>query len=242
MRHAEEPVTLIIGASGQGIGPAVAERLAHDGHRLFLVGRSATALEALAERVKDVAPSVWLHPGDATKPRIIRHVVDDVLLHYGRLDNLVYTPSASSFGPFLEESPKDLEEHLKVSVEAPWLWMQTAIPQMLASNGGRLIFMNATAGKRGFADMAAFSAAKHALHGLVEAVAREHRRAGIQPVSLILDGMLDHAGMRERFPDKEDWSDTISMEAVAGAVSYLCRQDVRGMSHELWLTPSNERW
>lgn len=242
MRHSEEPITMVVGASGVGIGPTVAERLAKDGHHLILVGRTQARLEQLQSNIEKEAASVRIQAGDATRPKRIRRFVDDALIHYGRIDNLVYVPAAGTFKPFLETSPSDLEEHLEVSLRGPWHWLQTLVPVMLEHGGGRLIFMSATAGKRGFPQMSAFSAAKFALHGLIESVAREHRGAGVQPVAVVLDGMLDHAGTRESHPEKEDWSDTISMEAVSDAVHALCAQHRRGMTHELWLTPGLERW
>lgn len=242
MRHPDEPITIVVGASGRGIGPAVAERLAQEHHRLLLIGRTQSRLDRLAERLADTSPMVRTLSGDATHPRKVRRFVDDALLHFGRVDNLVYTPNEGGFGGLMETTQKDLDAHLQTSVYGPFHWLQTLVPHMAHGGGGRLIFMSATAGKRGFSRMAAFSAGKFGMHGLIESVAREYREEGVQPISLVLDGMLDHPGMRARMTDKDDWSDTIQMEDVQEAVAYLTRQGARGMSHELWLTPGKEHW
>lgn len=242
VRHAQEPITLLVGVSPGGVGAEVARRLAREGHHLILATRRQREMASLQDELEGVARSVRVLKVDATRERHINHAVDDVLIQYGRVDNLVYTPGRAIVGPFLETPLVAVNTQLEDNLVAPWLWMQALVRVMRQHSGGRLIFLSAAAGRRGHAGMSGFSAAKHALSGLVEAVAREHRGEGIQPVALVLNGVLDQPANRERMPNKEDWGDTISMAGVCDAVVYLMNQDERAMTHELWLTPGREAW
>lgn len=235
MRHPEEAVSIVVGASGYGVGPAVAERLANENHRLLLVGRSAHRLVTLQERLEDQGAKVLARAADATNPKKVRRIVDDAVIHFGRVDNVVYTPSYGQFGGLLATTPKDLDAHLNISVRGPFTWMQAVVPAMHRERGGRFVFISNIIGRTGRSGSAAFGAGKAGMHILAESLTEEYGAEGIAALTVVIDGMLDHPGMRAQHPDKMDWSDTIPVADVAEAVHDLLEQDDRAMSPELVL-------
>lgn len=237
MRHAEEPITLIVGVSPTGTGAAIARRLARAGHHLVLGARRIRPLAPLQEELQEQAESVRLLRCDATKPRHIRHLLDDILVHNGRLDNFVYTPGRPITGPFLETPIEALDVQFQENVRAPWQWMQSVVPVMQEHGGGTLVFLSATAGDRGAAHLSAYSAAKHALHGLVESIAAEFGESLVRPVSLVIDGQLERDEEAQEPPLAAGKTHPIKLSELADAVLFLIEQDAPAMSTEHWLTP-----
>lgn len=241
MRHAEEPITLIVGVSPTGTGAAIARRLAHAGHHLVLGSRRIKPLVPFQEELQEHAKSVRLMRADATTPRHIRHLLDDILVHNGRLDNFVYTPGRPITGPFLETPIEALDVQFQENVRAPWQWMQSVVPVMAEHDGGTLVFLSASAGDRGAPHLSAYSAAKHALHGLVEAVAAEFGDKNVRPVSLVIDGPLEREEQAEEPPLGEAKTPRIHLSELAESVLYLIEQEPPAMSTEHWLTPHESR-
>lgn len=239
MRHADEPISLIVGVSPAGVGAAIARRLAREGHHLILASRRPKELRELLDELEPFAGSVRVLRGDATRHRHARHIVDDILVHYGRVDNLVYTPGRAIMGPFLETPAQALEVQIEENVRSPWHWMQAVVPVMRDNGGGTLVFLSATAGSRGLARFSAYSAAKHGLHGLVESVGQEYHTELVQPVCLVINGELEREAPTEP-PMFKNPLKQVSLRRVADEVLFLINQDAFAMGPEHWLTPSEE--
>ncbi len=236
MRHAEEPISLIVGVSPTGVGAAIARRLAREQHHLILASRRPKELTALQAELAAHAGSIRVVRGDATRHRHARHIVDDILVHNGRVDNLVYTPGRAITGPFLETPQQALDVQLEENIRTPWQWMQTVVPVMRDNGGGTLVFLSATAGSRGLGHLSAYSAAKHGLHGLVEAVGHEHHHEFVQPVCLVINGELELEAPGEP-PLFKNPLKQISLQRVADEVLFLINQDAYAMGPEHWLSP-----
>jgi NAD(P)-dependent dehydrogenase (short-subunit alcohol dehydrogenase family) len=237
MRHAEEPITLIVGVSPTGVGATIAHRLAGEHHHLVLGSRRTKQLGGLQQTLMEKAGSVRLLRCDATRPRHVRHLIDDILVHYGRLDNFVFTPGRPITGPFLETPIEALDVQFQENVRAPWLWMQSIIPVMQEHGGGTLVLLSAASGHEGAPHLSAYSASKHALHGLVESVASEFQQELIKPVALVIDGELERSGKAEEPPLGEQSAPQISLDQVAEAVSTIINQDALAIGTQYWLTP-----
>lgn len=237
MRHAEEPISLIVGVSPTGVGAAIARRLAREHHHLILASRRPKELGALQAELEPRAASIRVLRADASRHRHARHIVDDILVHNGRVDNLVYTPGRAIMGPFLETPQQALDVQIEENLRTPWHWMQSVIPVMRDNGGGTLVFLSATAGSRGLAHFSAYSAAKHGLHGLVEAVGQEHHQQLVQPVCLVINGELEREGPSEP-PLFKNPLKQISLQRVAEEVLFLINQDAFAMGPEHWLSPS----
>lgn len=237
MRHAEEPITLIVGVSPTGVGAAIARRLAQEGHHLVLASRRAKELGPLEAELREQAGSVRVMRCDATKRRHCSHLIDDILVHNGRLDNFVYTPGRPMVGPFLETPIEALDVQLEENLRTPWRWLQNVLPVMREHGGGTIVFLSAGTGNRGAPHLGAFSAAKHALHGLLETVAREHERESVQTVALVIDGDLERDKKAEEPPLTHGNEATVRLSAVADAVAEIINEDAPAMNTEYWLGP-----
>jgi NAD(P)-dependent dehydrogenase (short-subunit alcohol dehydrogenase family) len=106
---------------------------------------------------------------------------------------------------------------------------------------GSIVFIGATASKRGGPKSAAFAAAKAAQRSLAESMARHLWPAGIHVSLIVVDGVVDLPSTRQRMPEQPD-SFYIRPEGVADTAFQLTRQDRSAWSFEVEARPFGERW
>jgi hypothetical protein len=80
-----------------------------------------------------------------------------------------------------------------------------------------------------------------AVRALAHAAALEQRAAGVQVKLLIVDGIVE-SPKTARMTEGMSPEALVRLEDVVEAVRYLASQSARGVSHELVLTPSGDRW
>ena len=155
-------VALVTGAAG-GIGSATVRALVEDGY-------SVVGLDLLEAPASDRVIHIV---GDVRDRQVIEHAVGTALDRWGRLDAAVAAAAVIRGGHPLWEAPVDeLTELLDVDVRGVWNTAAVTVPVMLASpepSGCRFVAMASAAGTHGLFHLAAYSAAKHAVVGLVKA-------------------------------------------------------------------------
>ena len=176
---------LVTGAS-RGIGAAVAARLSADGHRVALLGRDAGALEAVAGSV----PSSLVVPADVTDPAAVEAAVARVEGEWGPVEVLVSNAGTGFAAPLVETSDDDWARMLELNLTAPFRLVRRVLPAMTERGWGRIVVVASVVAKRGEAQVAAYTAAKHGVLGLVRAAAAEVARTGVT-VNAVCPGYVD---------------------------------------------------
>jgi NAD(P)-dependent dehydrogenase (short-subunit alcohol dehydrogenase family) len=166
---------LVTGA-GRGIGAAVARRLSDAGHSVALTARSADELAALATRLP--GPSLVL-PADVTDPDAVEHVFGEVERAWGPVEVLVLNAGAGTSAPLHRTTDADWQRMLDLNLTAPFRMLRRAVPPMVEAGWGRVIAVASVAAKRGEPYIAAYTASKHGLLGLVRSAARELATQGV---------------------------------------------------------------
>jgi NAD(P)-dependent dehydrogenase (short-subunit alcohol dehydrogenase family) len=174
-RHA-----LITGA-GRGIGAAIARALAGAGAQVTLAGRSRDPLDALAAELH----AAELHGGvhvvtmDVTDEDAVRAGCADAVAALGPIDILVNNAGAAESAPFARMERSLWERMLAVNLTGPFLCCRAVLPGMLDRASGRIVNIASSAGLRGYAYVAAYSAAKHGVIGMTRSLALETARRGV---------------------------------------------------------------
>ncbi len=106
---------------------------------------------------------------------------------------------------------------------------------------GNIIFIGATASRRGAAKTAAFAPAKAARRSLSESMARHLGPIGIHVSHIIIDGVVDTPATRKIMPDKPD-DYFINPDDLADLVIYLTQQKPLAWSFEIEVRPFGEIW
>ncbi|HEY2950578.1 MAG TPA: SDR family oxidoreductase [Micromonosporaceae bacterium] len=168
-------VALVTGA-GRGIGRGVAVALAAAGHRVALTARSETQLAETAALCGGGAVTV---PLDLTVPRAVDDLFARVEHALGPVEILVANAGAGTSAPIAKITDEDWQLMLDLNLTAPFRCIRRAVPAMVSAGWGRIIVLGSIASKRGEPYIAAYTAAKHGVLGLVRSAAAELARTGV---------------------------------------------------------------
>src|SRR5690606_1850699 len=91
---------------------------------------------------------------------------------------------------------------MDLNLKSAWLIARYAIPRMLESDGGSLVYVSSRAALHERAGQAAYAVSKSALLTLVEAISEEYRTQGIRP-NAVLPGTIDTEANRSAMPDAD---------------------------------------
>ncbi|MDN5931693.1 MAG: SDR family oxidoreductase [Pseudonocardia sp.] len=166
---------LVTGA-GRGIGAAVARRLSADGHRVALTARGTAELEALAAELP--GPSLVV-PADVTDPAAADAVFAAVEQAWGPVEVLVLNAGAGVSAPLARTTDADWLRMLDLNLTAPFRLLRRAVPGMVEQGFGRVVAVASVAAKIGEPYIAAYTASKHGLLGLVRSAAAELATTGV---------------------------------------------------------------
>lgn len=243
------PVAVVTGAA-RGIGAASARRLAAAGWRLVLVDICAgdsTLAYALGSReeLEAVARDCG---GPDTAAMAVADVRDQDALdaavalavdRFGGLDAAVAAAGAVAGGPPGWETTDAIwEAMLGINLTGVWRLARAAIPTLLARpqpRAGRLVAVASTAGMLGLPQLAAYSAAKHGVVGLVRSLAAELGPLGVtanaiapgSTATAMLEASAQVYGLAgpEEFARHHRTGELITPDEVAALVAWLCSRD-----------------
>ena len=179
-------IALVTGAS-KGIGEACALALSKAGHRVALVSRDAEALQAVADTLPGESLVV---PTDVLDPEAVDAAFARVEDAWGPVEILVVNAGASMSAPLVRTTDEDWQRMLDLNLTAPFRCLRRALPAMTAAGFGRVVVIASVAGKTGSARIAAYTASKHGVLGLVRTAAMEVAKSGVT-LNAVCPGYVD---------------------------------------------------
>jgi NAD(P)-dependent dehydrogenase (short-subunit alcohol dehydrogenase family) len=172
-------VALVTGASS-GLGRATAIALAYAGADVALLARSKQDLAQVEAEVGRAGGRALVLVADLARSQELPGAVARVLEAFGRVDVLVNAAGTDMPGPVAELAVDDWDRVLAVNLDAPFVLAKAVFPHMRAAGHGTIVNVSSVAGKRGWANAAAYCASKFALTGLTQALAAEGKPHGIR--------------------------------------------------------------
>ena len=212
MADVEERVAIVTGAGRRdGIGAAVALRLAQDGAHIVVCDLCAAPPPGLAhpgagqwEELQEVAGLVQAASGralalkvDVTDAKQVEAMVAQTMARFGRLDVLVNNAGvALGPAPVVQMQEQAWRRTLEVNATGAFLCCKAALPALIRTatehGAGRIINMSSLAAIRPKPYLSAYAASKAAVVALTQSLAQEVARFGIT-VNAVLPGDIDTA-------------------------------------------------
>jgi NAD(P)-dependent dehydrogenase (short-subunit alcohol dehydrogenase family) len=184
----EERVVIATGAAG-GLGSRAVTQLSERGVRVLAADLNADGLEAVAAEATE--GEIVAHPADVTKDEDVRGLVAAALDRGGRLDAIFNNAAIQGHvGPFIEYDDEELWRIMRVNLYAAWLGMKHAIPVFIERGGGAIVNTGSSLAFRGWKDVPAYVASKHAVAGLTRSIAIEYGAHNIR-ANLLCPSSMD---------------------------------------------------
>lgn len=174
-----DKVVLVTGA-GQGIGRAIALRLAGDGADIALVDVKDDKIKDVADEVRKIGRKATTFRADVTDRGQVYAAVDHAEKELGGFDVIVNNAGIAQVQALADVTPEEVGKILKVNVEGV-LWGIQAAARKFKERGqkGKIISASSIAGHDGFELLGVYSATKFAVRALTQAAAKEFAKDGI---------------------------------------------------------------
>ncbi len=233
MERLEGKRAIVTGAAN-GIGRAIALRLASEGARVVIADVNEEDAQGVADEIDG---ETLVHKADVTQNGNVEALVGLAVSEWGGLDVMVNNAGVGVAGTAITTTEEEYERVMDVCVRGTFLGMKHAIPAIKDAGGGSVINMSSVAALVGLVDRAVYSAAKGAIYSMTRASAIDHVGEGVR-VNCIAPGTVDtpwvaritsgyddpeeaRANMRARQPHGR----LVTPEEIAAMAAYLASDE-----------------
>ena len=176
----------LVSGAAQGLGRAIATRLAAEGARLAVNDRRPSPeLDRLAAETAGVTAVA-----DVSDPEGVDAMVAEVERAHGPVEVLVANHAYMSMRPFVEHNPEDWWRNVDVNLSGTFFLLRAVLPGMRRNGGGRIVIIASEFGVVGWANATAYAASKTGLISLTKTLGRELGPENIL-VNAIAPGIMD---------------------------------------------------
>ncbi|HSE73469.1 MAG TPA: acetoin reductase [Dongiaceae bacterium] len=172
-------IALVTGA-GQGIGRAIALRLANDGAHVAIVDLSDEKMRAVADEIRKTGRKATTFKVDVSDRSHVYAAVNHAEKELGGFDIIVNNAGIAQVKAIAEVEPGEVDQIFKINVNGV-LWGIQAAAKKFKERGqkGKIISACSIAGHDGFELLGVYSATKFAVRALTQAAAKEYATDGI---------------------------------------------------------------
>ena len=174
-------VNVVLLGATQGMGRALARAMAQRGDRLFLLGRSPSALEACTQELESIVQGAVLGtaPCDLRETASFEPALDAARAALGKLDVVVLTAGRFETQETLEGDLAQAEEILTVNYTHSVLFCEHARRRLLEQGGGTLCVFSSVAGERARKPVILYGSTKAGLSYYLEGLDHKYRSHGL---------------------------------------------------------------
>uniref|UniRef100_A0A8C8VIX3 Dehydrogenase/reductase SDR family member 4 n=1 Tax=Pelusios castaneus TaxID=367368 RepID=A0A8C8VIX3_9SAUR len=231
----------LVTASTEGIGFAIAQRLAQDGAYVVLSSRKQRNVDrAVAElRAQNLSVSGTVcHVGQAEdRERLVAMALE----RHGGIDILVSNAAVNPFfGNTLDATEDVWNKILQINVTATAMLIGLVVPHMEKRGGGSIVIVSSIAGYSPFPALGPYSVSKTALLGLTKALAPELGARNIR-INTLAPGIIQTKFSAALWKDeamKEKMMENLRVQRLglpsdcSGIISFLCSPDASYITGE----------
>jgi len=222
---------IVITGASRGIGLAVAEKFASQGHSLFLTSKNDIALYKAVERLVLLYPGtpVKAMPYDLSKKEEAIACGHWVIQTAGNVDVLVNNAGLFEPGNVTDEPEGLLENQLAINLYSAYNLTRTLLPGMIKHKSGHIFNMCSIASLHAYPNGGAYSISKYALHGFSANLRHELKQYHIKvssvfPGAVLTDSWGDYDNSDHRIMEAKDIADMIYAAAFLSPAA--CVEDI----------------
>ena len=203
-------MNVIITGASKGIGKAIAEIFAANGHHLFMCSRGEVALYKTMEELMTKYPSAIIKakPFDLSRKEEAK-AFGTWCLEYGVPDVLVNNAGLFEPGSVHNEPDGTLESQLAVNLFSAYHVTRAVLPWMIEKRSGHIFNMCSIASLHAYANGGAYRVSKFALYGFSKNLREEMKPYGIKvtsihPGAVMSDSWGNYDNSSKRIMEAED--------------------------------------
>ena len=190
-------VALVTGGA-QGIGKGIATALGQDGFKVAVADLNLEVAEQTAKEISAAGGEAIAVQVDVTSTASVADAVATIEKELGPVEVVVNNAGFDDFMPFVKTTEEFWERILDVNFKGHLRVIQAVVPGMVERGFGRIVAVSSTAGLKGYAYVSAYCAAKHAVVGLVRALALETVQKGVT-VNAVCPGYTETDLVKDSF-------------------------------------------
>jgi len=232
----EGKIAIVTGASN-GIGRAVAERLAQDGATVVVnYGKSADKGKAVVAGIVSRGGNAVAIQADMSQVADARRLVQDTVTKFGRLDILVNNAGMFMYKPLVETTEEEFDRMFALNAKGPYFALQEAAK--VIKEGGRIVNISTDGTHIGFAGATAYLGSKGALEQFTKGLAHELAPKGIavntvSPGYTVTDMLPTDPTFRQIGEQASPLKRLGTPKDIADVVAFVVSEEAR------WLTGQN---
>lgn len=189
---------LVTGGS-RGLGFALCKEFTRAGARVaFTFSKNLQDAEEARARIAEIGLEPLVFQGSAADAAHVTKTVSEITTAWGGVDVLVNNAGITQILPIALLEEADWDAVMDVNVKGAYLFSRAVLKSMIRARSGSILNIGSFASERVIEAPVHYAAAKSALRGLTEALAREVGRYNIR-VNVLSPGLLD-AGMSRSLP------------------------------------------
>lgn len=227
-----DQVALVVGGA-QGIGKAIAVRLAREGAQLVLGDIDRKMLAKTAHEIATSGGRVRTVVCDVRSERKVNRMVASVVRWHGRIDVLMQIAGVAKPRTFLKTDEKLWDWTIDTNVKGSFFVARAVLPHMIKQGRGKMVFMASTNSWDAEAELAPYNVSKAGVFLLAKTLAREFGRCGIYSNALgpgfirtrLSKWCLTHPAFVEKYKDLIPVGRLGEPEDVAGPAAFLASRD-----------------
>jgi NAD(P)-dependent dehydrogenase (short-subunit alcohol dehydrogenase family) len=190
MKRLDEKIAIITG-SAEGIGFAIARKMAIEGATVILSDIQERKGEMAAQTLRDSGYSAEFRNCDVAKYSDVSLLINTTVEQFGRVDILVNNAAISIGGmPIHEMTLEEWNQLMSVNLNSVFYGCKSVIPPMISSGGGVIISLASAQGHIGIDGWTAYAGAKGAIMSMSRQMAVEFGKNNIR-VNTISPGTID---------------------------------------------------
>lgn len=182
--------SVIITGANRGIGYETALAFGRAGYKVFATMRNPETPAALKQKIKEESLTIIISKMDVDSDESVKQCIDDILQENGTVDVLVNNAGVERHSSIEELDMAEFKAVMETNYFGVLRCIKAVLPQMRKDRNGCIINITSVAGKIACTPLGCYTASKHALEAVSEALAQEVKPFNIR-VAIVEPGIIN---------------------------------------------------